>query len=40
MEWLPNNKQIITGSKDCNLILWDLESGGKKLFFKGEKFNR
>jgi ribosomal RNA-processing protein 9 len=39
MQWMPDNKQIITASKDCNLILWDLESQ-KKLFFAGEKFNR
>jgi len=39
MEWMPDNSQIITGSKDCNLILWDLKSKSK-LFFKGEKFNR
>ena len=39
MEWMPDNKRIITGSKDCNLIMWDLESQ-KKLFFAGEKFNR
>jgi len=39
MEWMPDNKQIITASKDCNLIMWDLESQ-KKQFFKGEKFNR
>lgn len=39
MEWLPDNKRIITASKDCNLIMWDIESQ-KKLFFKGEKFNR
>ena len=39
MEWMPDNRSIITGSKDCNLILWDLQEQ-KKLFFKGEKFNR
>ena len=30
---------MITASKDCNLIMWDLETQ-KKIFFKGEKFNR
>jgi len=39
MEWMPDNSKIITASKDCNLILWDLKSKSK-LFFKGEKFNR
>ena len=29
----------MTASKDCNLIMWDIEHQ-KKLFFKGEKFNR
>jgi ribosomal RNA-processing protein 9 len=29
MEWMPDNKQIITASKDCNLIMWDLESQKK-----------
>jgi len=24
MDWLPDNKRIMTASKDCNLILWDL----------------
>mmetsp|Transcript_19417 Transcript_19417/g.29828 ORF Transcript_19417/g.29828 Transcript_19417/m.29828 type:complete len:194 (+) Transcript_19417:109-690(+) len=39
LEWLPGNRQLMTSSKDCNLIMWDLESQAK-LFFKGEKFNR
>ena len=39
MEWLPDNKRVMTASKDCSLIMWDLESQ-KKLIFKGEKFNR
>ena len=39
MEWMPDNRKIITASKDCNLIMWDLESQ-KKTFFAGEKFNR
>lgn len=26
MEWMPDNKKIITASKDCNLIMWDIES--------------
>ena len=36
---MPDNRKIITASKDCNLIMWDIESQ-KKTFFKGEKFNR
>ena len=39
LEWMLDNKSVITGSKDCSLIRWDLESQ-KKLFFRGEKFNR
>lgn len=39
LKWMPDSRRIITSSKDCNLIMWDLESQ-KKLFFKGEKFNR
>jgi len=39
LDWLPDNRSLITGSKDCSLIQWDLESQ-KKLFFRGEKFNR
>lgn len=38
-EWLADNKSLITGSKDCSLIQWDLESQ-KKLFFRGEKFSK
>ena len=26
MEWATDNKSIFTGSKDCSLIKWDLES--------------
>ena len=29
MEWLPDNRSIITGSKDCSLIKWDLETQKK-----------
>ena len=39
LDWMPDNKSIITASKDCNLILWDIEHQAKQ-FFKGEKFNR
>jgi ribosomal RNA-processing protein 9 len=39
MKWMPGNKKIVTASKDCNLIMWDIESKSKS-FFKGEKFNR
>ena len=39
LQWMPDNKKIITSSKDCNLAMWDLETQ-QKLFFKGEKFNR
>ena len=39
MHWMPDNRKVITSSKDCNLIMWDIESQ-KKTFFKGEKFNR
>ena len=36
---MHDNTKIITGSKDCTLALWDIETG-KKDFFMGEKFNR
>ena len=26
MDWAADNKSLITGSKDCSLIKWDLES--------------
>jgi len=39
MEWAADNKSLITGSKDCSLIKWDLESQSK-LFFRGKKFDR
>jgi len=39
MQWTPDNTRVITSSKDCNLIMWDLASQSK-MFFKGEKFNR
>lgn len=26
MDWASDNKSLITGSKDCSLIKWDLES--------------
>ena len=39
LDWDLENKSIITGSKDCCHIMWDLESQ-KKLFFRGVKFNR
>ena len=26
MDWMADNKSLITGSKDCSLIKWDLES--------------
>ena len=39
LDWDLDNKSIITGSKDCCHIRWDLESQ-KKLFFRGVKFDR
>ena len=39
VDWMPDNKSLITGSKDCSLIRWDLQSQ-QKLFFRGEKHNR
>ena len=39
LDWDLDNKSIITGSKDCCHIKWDLESQ-KKVFFRGVKFNR
>jgi ribosomal RNA-processing protein 9 len=39
MNWMPDNKSIITGSKDCALIRWDLESQ-KKEFFRGDRWNK
>ena len=39
LDWELDNKSIITGSKDCCHIRWDLESQ-KKLFFRGVKFDR
>ena len=39
MDWATDNKSLITGSKDCSLIHWDLESQ-KKLFFRGRKFDK
>jgi len=39
MNWMPDNKSIITGSKDCSLIRWDLETE-KKEFFRGERWNK
>jgi ribosomal RNA-processing protein 9 len=39
MAWTPDNRRVITASKDCNLIMWDIETQ-KKMFFAGEKFNR
>ena len=26
LQWAPGNQHIVTGSKDCSLIKWDLES--------------
>ena len=26
MDWTSDNKSLVTGSKDCSLIKWDLES--------------
>ena len=39
MDWASDNKSLITGSKDCSLIKWDLESQ-QKLFFRGRKFDK
>lgn len=39
MDWAADNKSLITGSKDCSLIKWDLESH-QKLFFRGRKFDK
>ena len=39
LDWESDNKSIITGSKDCCHIKWDLEAQ-KKLFFRGVKFDR
>ena len=39
LEWTADNKSVVTGSKDCSLIKWDLESQSK-LFFRGRKFDR
>jgi ribosomal RNA-processing protein 9 len=36
LQWMPDDKSVITASKDCCLIRWDLESE-KKLIFKGQK---
>jgi len=37
---MPDNKSLITGSKDCALIHWDLGSGKKMIFNSGKKFNK
>ena len=37
---MPDNKSLITGSKDCCLIHWDLGSGKKMIFNSGKKFNK
>lgn len=29
LEWMPDNKSLITGSKDCSLIRWDIETQTK-----------
>ena len=39
LEWSADNRSVITGSKDCSLIKWDLETQ-QKLFFRGRKFDR
>jgi len=39
MDWTADNKSLITGSKDCSLIKWDLETQSK-LFFRGRKFDK
>lgn len=39
MDWATDNKSLITGSKDCSLIKWDLETQ-QKLFFRGRKFDK
>lgn len=36
LEWMPDDKSVMTSSKDCCLIRWDLESESK-LIFKGQK---
>jgi len=35
-----DGKTCITGSKDCSVIVWDLQSGQKKHIIKGLKHNR
>lgn len=37
---MPDNKHCITGSKDCCLIVWDLESMTKKHVIKGFRHDR
>ena len=37
---MPDNKSLITGSKDWCLIHWDLGSGKKMIFNSGKKFNK
>ena len=37
VDWMPDNKKVVTGSKDCCLIVWDLEKEAKTVL-KGEKF--
>jgi len=26
MAWMPDNTKLITSSKDCNLIMWDIQT--------------
>jgi ribosomal RNA-processing protein 9 len=40
MEWLPGNRQLVTGSKDCSILLWDVETGKKTELGVGRKFDR
>ena len=40
MQWLPDNSKIVTGSKDCELLLWDVETGKKTPIGRGKKFDK
>ena len=40
MQWLPDNDKIVTGSKDCEILLWDLNKQVKMPLGRGKKFDR
>ena len=39
-DWMPDGKGLISGSKDCELLWWDIETQKKERLGVGKKFDK